>query len=114
MTDQAPREGDRVEAVSWWLDEGRRIWPVDPANNVWRVMSIVEQEAIEIYRGTSGDCARRCPHATFSVNDNETVPPGTQGTVLSVNRFQVAVEWDNGSVLHLTDKDVAVVITTTV
>lgn len=101
-----------MKAVRFWLDEGRRIWPVDPANNVWRVMSIVEQEAIEIYRGTSGDCARRCPHATFSVNDNETVPPGTEGTIDSVSGPFLHVAWDNGCSLGLTDKDVVEVIAT--
>lgn len=74
--------GDRVRAVRWQVD---RKGTVDPATG--------------LIRDERGD--------VVSVDDNVTVPPGTEGTVLDVvtdtdgRAFQLAVAWDNGSRLHM-------------
>jgi hypothetical protein len=47
-------DGDRVRAVFFALDEGLRIWPVEPAANppVWRVVEVADQEVKrELVRG---------------------------------------------------------------
>lgn len=113
------KPGDRVEAVRWSLDEGLRIWPIfengRPTQN-WRVVRVTgqrDEDIAELYRsdalpGTSAshDCQTKYPDATFGINDNETVPPGTQGTVDHVTSLQVHVRWDNGSSLSFSPRDV--------
>jgi hypothetical protein len=106
-------EGDRVEAVRFALDEGLRIWPIfengRPSNN-WRVVQVNgqrDEDVTELYRGgSSRECQLQYPDATFGINDNETVPPGTQGTVRLVTSGQVSVDWDNGSHLSFVARDI--------
>lgn len=41
-----------------------------------------------------------------TVNDNITVPPGTEGTVTYIDPFgTVFVDWDNGAMLGLLQQD---------
>lgn len=35
------------------------------------------------------------------VDDNDTVPPGTRGTVRGISSDQIHVEWDNGSSISI-------------
>lgn len=39
------------------------------------------------------------------IDDNLTVPPGTQGTVVMANDLNICVRWDNGSGLNLQPVD---------
>lgn len=106
-------EGARVEAVNMWLDEGLRIWPVQDSGptGVWRVVRVADQEVKEeLMRGTSPECQARYPDAVFGINDNESVPPGTLGTVEGVNSLQAWIAWDNGRRLALTEKDTVRII----
>lgn len=106
-------EGDRVEAVRFALDEGLRIWPIfengRPSDD-WRVVQVDgqrDEDVTELYRGgSSHDCQVNYPAATCGINDNETVPPGTQGTVRLVTSMQVSVDWDNGSSLSFVARDI--------
>jgi hypothetical protein len=101
-------DGDRVRAVFFALDEGLRIWPVEPAANppVWRVVEVADQEVKrELVRGDPRECERAYPEATFGINDNESVPPGTEGTVDHVSSSQVGVRWDNGRRLFCAPSD---------
>lgn len=99
------RQADRVRAVRFWLDEGLRIWPI-PGTQLWRVVSVRDQqfEPIGPERAALHDLQGKFPDATPGINDNETVPPGTEGTVESAGT-QVWVRWDNGARLALTDND---------
>jgi hypothetical protein len=106
-------EGDRVEAVRFCLDEGLRIWPVwtdtGRPSGEWRVVQVAgqrDEDITELYRGQSGECASEYPDAVYGINDNETVPPGTEGVVNHVSNIQVFVSWDNGATLAFTDRDV--------
>lgn len=106
-------EGDRVEAVRFCLDEGLRIWPTwsedGTPSGTWRVVRVTgqrDEDIEEVYRGQSGECSSEYPAASYGINDNETVPPGTQGTVNHVTDVQVFVLWDNGARLAFTDRDV--------
>jgi hypothetical protein len=108
------REGDRIEVVRWYIDEGLRLWPVledgRPAGAEWRVMNVLgqrDEDITEVGRVHASDVATKYPDYTYSINDNESVPPGTRGTVSHVNEVGLgfSVEWDNGSGLHPTDRD---------
>lgn len=104
-------QGDRVEAVRFCLDEGLRIWPIqesDAPTGEWRVVRVVgqrDEDVTELMRGTSPECQDKHPNARFGINDNESVPPGTQGTVEGVTSVQVWVHWDNGRRLAFTSND---------
>ncbi len=100
-------EGSRVVAVNFWLDEGLRIWPIQEGHgNQWRVVRVADQAVQEeLMRGSSAECQAAHPDATFGINDNESVPPGTEGTVVSTDNNQVWVSWDNGRRLAFTDRD---------
>jgi hypothetical protein len=109
--------GDRVEAVRFALDEGLRVWPVfeegKPNGNVWRVVRVTGQDdddIEELVRGSLGDVTYEYPEARAGINDNETVAPGTLGTVDLVTDVQVFVHWDNGCRLALTESDVVRVV----
>lgn len=105
------RTGDRVKLLKFWIDEGLRLWPVSPNENRWRVVEVEKQRVTcELLVGTQQECLKAHPNAVFGINDNETVPPGTQGTVMSYTPTQVWVAWDNGRRLALTEKDAAVKI----
>lgn len=39
------------------------------------------------------------------IDDNITVPPGTEGTVEHADELQVWVKWDNGSTINLVPGD---------
>lgn len=97
--------GDRVRAVNFVLDEGLRIWPVD--NGVtWRVVEVADQAVkCEVMRGTVLECTRAYPDARFGIDDNESVPPGTEGVVDHVSSSQVGVAWANGRSLLCTLND---------
>lgn len=85
------------------LDEGTRIWPF---GDQWRVVMVQSQSEVrQLMVGAMTACQATYPQATFGINDNENVPPGTTGTVRSVNRFQAWVDWDNGVSLGLTPRD---------
>jgi hypothetical protein len=112
MTEEL-HEGDRVEAVRFCLDEGLRIWPImgnGSHTGAWRVVRVTgqrDEDITELYRADQpGECHSEYPDATYGVNDNETMPPGTQGTVSHVTDVQVFVLWDNGARLAFTDRDV--------
>lgn len=100
--------GDRVRAVGFWLDGGTRIWPMQ-SPNLWRVVRVIggpdPDDFIELFRGEQIECQRKYPSAVYGINDNETVPPGTEGTVDSVSSTQVGVTWDNGRRLFCAPKD---------
>jgi hypothetical protein len=105
-------EGDRVAAVRFALDEGLRIWPIfgedGKPTDAWRVVQVAGQsdaDITELYRGSSHQCQEKYPDARFGINDNETVPPGTLGTVDHVSNVQAHVAWDNGARLAFTDRD---------
>lgn len=105
------RTGDRVKAVKFWIDEGLRIWPSSTGGEQWRVVDVRGQAVVrELLVGSQVTCMNAYPEAVFGVNDNETVPPGTEGTVESYTSSQVWVRWDNGHRLALTGRDVAVKI----
>lgn len=100
--------GDRVRAVAFTLDPGLRIWPVNTYLDVWRVVQVRSPDPAdfdEAYRGSQSDCQRLFPNAVFGINDNETIPPGTLGTVESVSGQNVWVRWDNGTRLGLGPND---------
>jgi hypothetical protein len=110
-------EGDRVEAVRFALDEGLRVWPVfddgTPTGRVWRAVRVTGQaddDIEELARGALDVVVDQYPEARHGINDNETVPPGTLGTVDHVTDVQVFVHWDNGCRLALTERDVVRVI----
>lgn len=107
-------EGDRVRAVHFSLDDGLRIWPIDPADgngNGWRVVRVAgdgpDATIDELFRGDQLACQAAHPEAVFGINDNESVPPGTEGTVEDVTSSgQVGIAWDNGRRLFCSPKDV--------
>lgn len=110
VVERGLREGARVEAVNFWLDEGLRIWPIQEGEGPtgkWRVVRVADQAVQEeVMRGTSQECQDAHPDARFGINDNESVPPGRLGTVESVTESgQIWVAWDNGRRLAFTDKD---------
>jgi hypothetical protein len=77
------RKGDRVRAVHFPLDTGLRIWPNqgDDSGRV-RVVQVTGPDEFAVrFEGSQQDAAAQFPHATWSINDNESVPPGTLGTV---------------------------------
>jgi hypothetical protein len=101
-------EGDRVRAVNFVLDEGLRIWPAfdEKQQHQYRVVRVADQEVKEtLMYGESHRCQQEHPDATFGINDNESVPPGTEGTVDHVTRTQVGVRWDNGRRLFCAPAD---------
>jgi len=99
-------EGDRVRAVNFTLDEGLRIWPVDAGAGEWRVVRVADQAVQEeLCRGSQFYCQNAHPDATFGINDNETVPPGTLGTVDHKDASNLHVKWDNGSSIAATERD---------
>lgn len=73
--------GDRIRVVHWHVDE--------------------KYSGPGYHTGPLGEI-RDVDGAVVSVNDNVTVPPGTEGTVTDVltagdgSAMQVAVVWDNG------------------
>lgn len=96
-------EGDRVRAVNFWLDEGLRIWPIQNQHmgtdrENWRVVRVADQLVKQTLAvGPFPRCQAEFPDALPGVNDNESVPPGTEGTVVSVDGAgTVHVRWDNG------------------
>lgn len=109
--------GDRIEAVWFTLDTGLRLWPEDPYHecdhdcpsaDTWRLVEVHGTgpgEFTELERGNQRDLFTRYPDARYGINDNETVPTGTAGTVESSGYGQVGVRWDNGSVLSLGPHD---------
>lgn len=98
-------EGDRVRAVNFVLDEGLRIWPIDNGKT-WRVVRVADQAVQEeLFRGGQLDCQAKYPDATFGINDNESVPPGTEGVVDHVSDSQLGVTWANGRRLMCVEKD---------
>lgn len=101
------RTGDRVKLLKFWIDEGLRIWP---CGDQWRVVEVRSQTFRELLVGSQTECLAAHPGAIYGVNDNETVPPGTLGTVQSYSSSQVWVRWDNGHRLALTMRDVAIKI----
>lgn len=114
MTDHRDlKHGDRVRAVHFPLDTGLRIWPMqDHPEHHARVVRVDEPDTFtEVFRGPQLECQENHPDATWSINDNESVPPGTLGTVDYVGpasslSSNVAIEWDNGRRLHLAFHDV--------
>lgn len=110
--DESPRRlatGDRVRAANFVLDEGLRIWPLqDDPDGRWRVVDVADQAVRgELMRGPFHDCQRAHPDAVPGINDNESVPPGTLGTVDHVDADNLFVRWDNGRRLGVTDADLA-------
>lgn len=103
------RTGDRVKLVRFYIDEGLRIWP-SSSGEQWRVVDVRAQSFRELLVDSQTNCMDAYPEATFGVNDNETIPPGTEGTVESYTSSQVWVHWDTGHRLALGTKDVAVKI----
>jgi uncharacterized protein DUF4314 len=102
------REGDRVRAVNFVLDEGLRIWPMqDDPEHRWRVVQVSGQRVTgELMIGNNVECQRAYPDAVFGINDNESVPPGTEGTVHNVDAYgSVSVKWDNGRSIKATIDD---------
>ena len=82
-----PQEGDRIQAVSWWIDPRYGHLPTCDDG-------LIRDEQGEV----------------VTADDNRTVPPGTLGTVTMIVPGSVAVEWDNGSHLNLLDRDEYVVV----
>lgn len=111
ITEHDYAEGDRVEVVHWWIDEGDRIWPVfedgKPVSGKWRAVRVADDGRTfeELGPCEAGRQEIDWPGFTFSINDNENVPPGTQGTVHTITKFGYAVDWDNGSGLHPASRD---------
>jgi hypothetical protein len=106
------REGDRVRAVNFVLDEGLRIWPIQnqhlgTARENWRVVRVADQRVTETLAvGPFHRCQADFPDALPGVNDNESVPPGTEGTVVSVDDGgTVHVRWDNDRHIGVTVYD---------
>jgi hypothetical protein len=110
------KEGDRVRAVWFSLDEGLRIWPIwtpdGHPSGWWRVVRVEgtgpDATITEIARGENGHNLEAEHGAKWGINDNETVPPGTEGTVgvlFGTSDRQVSVAWDNGSSIMLTRLD---------
>jgi uncharacterized protein YodC (DUF2158 family) len=109
---RAFREGDRVRAVHFVYDDGLRIWPIDNGPT-WRVVRLQgtgpDTTIEELFRGGQMECQQEYPHATFGINDNESVPAGTEGTVGGVDDFgSVSVKWDNGRSISATVNDTLV------
>jgi hypothetical protein len=102
------RKGDRVRAVHFPLDTGLRIWPNqgDDSGRV-RVVQVTGPDEFAVrFEGSQQDAAAQFPHATWSINDNESVPPGTLGTVDHVDSSNVFIAWDNGRRLGLAPHDI--------
>jgi hypothetical protein len=107
------KEGDRVRAVHFAIDDGLRVWPVmhdGRPTGEWRVVYAVgsgpDFKLTERARGTQQECLASHPSATYGINDNETVPPGTLGTVSHVSELQTFVAWDNGARLAFGPHDI--------
>ena len=101
------RPGDRVQAVWFIVDCGLRLWPVDASAGLWRLMRVDGPgpgEHVELDRAHLSDLQAAHPDATCCVNDNETVPPGTWGTVTEAGP-KPTVHWDNGHQLALNAAD---------
>lgn len=100
-------EGDRVRAVNFVLDEGLRIWPMPNDNARWRVVRVADQEVKEVIAfGLFAGLQADYPDARPGINDNESVPPGTEGTVEGVDGVgTVQVRWDNGRHIGVTLRD---------
>lgn len=100
--------GTRVRAVRFVLDEGLRIWPDQDWPGRWRVVRVANQRVeATLTEGTSAECQERYPDAVFGIDDNESVPPGTEGTVTDVDDAgTVKVAWDNGRSIGFLSSDV--------
>jgi hypothetical protein len=99
-------EGTRVRAEWFPLDKGLRLWHDQSDTSVVRVVKVHDRESFdELMRGTQQECERAHPDARWGINDNESVPPGTEGTVVHSDGLNVAIKWDNGSRLHLATED---------
>lgn len=103
-------EGDRVRAVEFKLDEGLRIWPIQSGEHVgkWRLVRVTGQEFEELSEAPFADfylLQQAHPDATPGVNDNESVPPGTEGRVDHADSHNLFVAWDNGRRLGVTEQD---------
>jgi hypothetical protein len=101
-------EGQRVRAVEFTIDPGTRIWPMQDDSNLWRVVFVRGAHAGDydtLFAGTQSECEARHPDATYSINDNESVPPGTLGTVDHQDSHNLFVKWDNGRRLGVNEDD---------
>lgn len=109
-------EGARVKLVMFWLDEGLRIWPIQSGEHKgkWRVVRVELQHAEPVTQAPFANfhvLQHAHPDAVPGVNDNETVPPGTEGTVENITKEgQVSVRWDNGTRLFLSPRDTVEVL----
>jgi len=98
-------EGARVRAKRFGLDTGRRIWPNQDTNGaVVRVVDVIDQWTFAVlWQGPQAEAQQHYPDALWSINDNESVPPGTEGTVRDVDDGgTVFVSWDNGRSIGVT------------
>jgi hypothetical protein len=100
-------EGTRVRAVWFVLDTGRRIWPNQDQQGIVRVVDVHDERNFTVrWEGPQQEAAQKYPEALWSINDNESVPPGTEGTVRYVNDSgQLVVSWDNGRSIMATLRD---------
>jgi len=105
-------EGTRVRAVNFVLDDGLRIWPLQnqhlgTAQGKSRVVRVADQRVLEtLMVGSSAECEAAYPDARWTINDNESVPPGTEGTVRDVDDAgTIHVAWDNGRSIGVTTED---------
>jgi hypothetical protein len=104
-------EGDRVRAVHFWLDKGLRIWPIQSGEleGKWRLVEVSDDghSFTDLFApGEFHDLQRAHADALPGVNDNESVPPGTEGTVVSVDDGgTVHVRWDNNRRIGATIQD---------
>lgn len=104
--------GARVRAVRFSLDEGLRIWPIQTGVGAgWRLVRVTgqrDEDVTELARRPAQGARFELdyPDATYGINDNETVPPGTEGTVTHSDGVNVGIQWDNGRSLNLGLNDV--------
>lgn len=98
-------EGTRVRAVWFSLDPGLRLWHDQADTSIVRVVEVRERSFSELFRGDQRTCETMYPDAVWGINDNETVPPGTEGTVEMVTALSVSVKWDNGSSIGIAPRD---------
>lgn len=99
-------EGDRIRAVWFSLDPGLRLWHDQSDTRIVRVVEVTDVSFTELFRSDQRTCEAMYPNAKWGINDNETVPPGTEGTVGLVTDLSTSVQWDNGSSIGITPKDV--------